>query len=105
MEKRFWYPIQFEVVSTSNIFWKRRRCMAERLGKISSNVREMLIKMLSNIKKASVELFISEDGVIKNKTNYNINWLANKLDIFARGLHARVSLLLSLGNHVDNLKT
>ena len=37
--------------------------MAERLGKISSNVREMLIKMLSNIKKASVELFISEDGV------------------------------------------
>ena len=36
--------------------------MTERLGKISSNVKEMLIKMLSNIKKASVEFSISEDG-------------------------------------------
>ena len=54
MDKHFWYSSQFNVVSTSNLFRKRRRCIAERLSKMSSNVREMLIKMLGDINKAGV---------------------------------------------------
>lgn len=85
MDKHFWYRVQFEVVSTANIFRKHKR----RLGKISSNVREILIKLLGNIKKASVEFQLEKMALVSI-------WFDGKVCLIAFHIEELSSLHLQL---------